>query len=59
MGKIYETMRRCVVECSNSDTPFLCVAAFCDRLREDDAWTRDEIERVEQGAWRTLQVVCL
>lgn len=57
MGKIYETMRRCLIECGNSDTPSLCIASFCDRLREDDSWTREEVERVEQGVWRTLQAL--
>lgn len=57
VGKIYEAMRRCVGECGNSETPFLCVAKFCDRLRDDETWTGEEVERVEQGAWRTLQAV--
>lgn len=59
MGKIYETMRRCLIECGDSETPFLCIAKYCDQLREDETWTREEIEQVEQGAWRTLQAVSL
>jgi hypothetical protein len=55
VGKIYDAMRRCVAECGESGTPFLCIEQFCEKLRTDDAWTGDEIEQVEQGAWRTMQ----
>lgn len=57
MGKIYETMRRCIDECGASDTPFLSIAEFCDRLRESDGWTSDQIDRVQYGAWQTMVVV--
>jgi hypothetical protein len=57
MSKIYEAMRRCVTECGSSETPFLCIVKFCDGLRRDEAWTGDEIERVEQAAWQTMHAV--
>ena len=57
MGKIYEAMRRCIAECCNSETPFLCVEKFCDRLRDDEAWTGEEVDRVKQGVWQTLHAV--
>ena len=55
MGTLQSAIEGCVKECLDSPTPFLCVSGYCDRLRDDGAFTPEEIDDIGVQAWRTLR----
>jgi hypothetical protein len=54
MGKVFEAARTCVVQCSNSDTPYRDIENFCRQLRHEAEWTPTEIEEVQRRALQAI-----
>jgi|GEM_PF-3583769 len=44
-----------VRECLVSPTPFLCVAAICERLFDEGDWSAEEIDDIGVQIWHKLR----
>ena len=54
MGRIFEVTRLCVIQCSNSETPYRDVETFCTKLRHEVGWKNTEVDEVQRHALKAI-----
>ena len=48
MSLVFQAARECVIQCSNSKTPYRDIEAFCTALRHKPGWGPDQVDEVQR-----------